>query len=70
VPCCAVEFCSVFAMPEGKVCGHKASVEVDYIVKARIWVAEHGGDVNAFYDEANLQGLCSLCHKQKTRRGL
>lgn len=43
------------------------STEVDHIVPARVWVAQHGGDMNSFYDESNLQGLCARCHKSKTR---
>lgn len=47
----------------GKLCeGREFATEVDHITPARVWVA-NGGD---FYDESNLQGLCSRCHKSKT----
>jgi 5-methylcytosine-specific restriction endonuclease McrA len=36
---------------------------------ARVLVAEHHGDLEAFYREDNLQGLCKPCHDLKTRRG-
>jgi hypothetical protein len=36
---------------------------------AHRWVAEHNGDIESFYDESNLQGLCKPCHDLKTRRG-
>ena len=43
------------------------ATEVDHVIPARIYVAQHSGDTNSFYDESNLQGLCSRCHKSKTR---
>jgi hypothetical protein len=51
------------------VCQHKAATIADHIVKARVYIAQHGGDLNAFFDESNLQGLCKRDHDLKTRRG-
>lgn len=44
--------------PYCRYCGAKAT-EVDHIVA-------HRGDVNLFFDEDNLQSLCSECHSKKT----
>jgi 5-methylcytosine-specific restriction endonuclease McrA len=55
--------------PLCKVCGCHASTVVDHIVPARKWVAQHNGDLESFYDESNLQGLCRRDHDLKTRRG-
>jgi 5-methylcytosine-specific restriction protein A len=50
--------------PLCKVCGNKATEEIDHVVPAKLWVAQ-GKD---FWDEANLQGLCSTDHKKKSAR--
>ena len=50
-------------------CKHKASTVVDHIVKARDYIATHGGEAERFFDLDNLQGLCKRCHDIKTRRG-
>jgi len=42
------------------------ATECDHVIPARVYVAQHGGDTNSFFDETNLQGLCSRCHKSKT----
>ena len=44
------------------------STVADHIIAARQYVARHGGDVEAFYDERNLQGACKPCHDRKTAR--
>ena len=49
-----------------KHCGNRAIRVIDHIVPARIYVARHDGDVEYFYDESNLQGLCKRCHDRKT----
>lgn len=46
------------------VCGNKATEEIDHVIPARLWVAQ-GHD---FWDEANLQGLCSIDHSKKSGR--
>lgn len=51
------------------VCGNHASSIVDHVIPAHRYAAEHNGDIEAFYDETNLQGLCKVCHDAKTRRG-
>lgn len=44
-------------------CGQVTTeLEIDHIRK-------HEGDPGLFWNRANLQGLCSLCHTRKTRRG-
>lgn len=45
--------------PEGRGCV-RAATEVDHVLPRR----SGGSD-----DPGNLQGLCSACHKRKTRRG-
>src|SRR5262249_49572012 len=50
-------------------CKHKASTVADHIVKARDYIARHGGNVEYFFDLNNLQGMCKRCHDMKTRRG-
>jgi 5-methylcytosine-specific restriction protein A len=44
--------------PECVVCGNPATV-IDHIVP-------HRGQEELFFDESNLQALCSRCHKDKT----
>ena len=38
------------------------ALEVDHIVR-------HEGDPARFWDRANLQALCRMCHSRKTQRG-
>jgi 5-methylcytosine-specific restriction protein A len=45
--------------PLCKICDRAASTEVDHITPKAL----DGTD-----DEANLQGLCESCHRQKTQR--
>ncbi len=33
-------------------------------------VVPHAGDLDLFYDESNLQGLCRTCHSSKTGKEL
>lgn len=44
----------------------KLATQVDHVVNARQWIAQHSGDENAFFDETNLQPLCGYCHNRKT----
>lgn len=44
-------------------CRQAASTEVDHIIP-------HRGEYALFWERTNLQGMCSPCHGQKTRRGL
>ena len=39
-----------------------AALEVDHLAK-------HEGDLQRFWDRANLQALCRSCHQRKTQRG-
>lgn len=39
-----------------------ASTDADHIVP-------HRGNLELFWDRANLQGLCASCHAKKTQRG-
>jgi hypothetical protein len=51
----------------GFLCEGRAwSAQVDHIVKAEIYIAQHGGDTRYFYDETNLQGVCAEDHTRKT----
>lgn len=47
-------------------CRQWAAEEADHAIPARKYVRLHGGDMNRFYDESNLQGLCKPCHSSKT----
>jgi len=50
-----------------RICGHKAIEAIDHIIPARIYVVErNGGDIETFWHENNLQGLCKGCHDHKT----
>jgi len=51
-------------MPLCVVCGNKPTEEIDHVVPAKLWVAAG----NSFWDESNLQGLCSTDHKKKSAR--
>lgn len=52
-----------------ELCGGRApSTDVDHIVAAEVYVAQHGGDTRYFYDESNLQGACHADHTAKTAR--
>jgi 5-methylcytosine-specific restriction protein A len=49
------------------VCGGDGfSTEVDHIVRAEVYVAQHDGDTRAFFDPDNLRGVCHRCHSHKT----
>jgi len=51
----------------GIVCeGHAASTDVDHVIRAEIYIEQHGGDPLAFYDPDNLRGACHSCHSRKT----
>jgi len=47
-------------------CRRWAAQECDHIIPAKKYIELHGGDLNRFYDESNLQGLCKSCHSKKT----
>lgn len=57
-----------------ELCGGEApSTDVDHIVPAEIYVAQHGGDQRYFFDTKNLRGACHADHTRKTsleKRGL
>ncbi|MGB9072510.1 MAG: hypothetical protein WCC22_07535 [Terriglobales bacterium] len=42
------------------------SRHVHHIRDAGEWMAQHGGDVDSFFDESNLAGLCDACHSKIT----
>lgn len=51
------------------ICGGRApSVDVDHIVRAELYIAQHGAgnDWTWFYDGENLRGACHACHARKT----
>ena len=47
-----------------RMCGHKASTEVDHVLRARLVLDNFGLD--EFYNIDRLQGLCHDCHSMKT----
>jgi 5-methylcytosine-specific restriction endonuclease McrA len=51
-------------MPLCVVCGNKPTAEIDHIIPAKLWCAAG----NDFWDESNLQGLCSYDHKVKSAK--
>jgi hypothetical protein len=52
----------------GLLCqGHAASVDVDHIIRAEIYLDQHAGDVSYFYDPDNLRGSCHEDHARKTQ---
>lgn len=51
----------------GMLCdGRAPSTDVDHILRAELYIAQHGGDESYFYDPDNLRGLCHACHSHKT----
>lgn len=62
-------FCQIGILCEGR----GFSVDVDHIVRAEVYIAQHGGDTQFFFDLDNLRGACHLDHSRKTsleNRGL
>ena len=49
-------------------------MDVDHIIRAEVYIAQHGGDSGMFFDlDNNLRGVCHACHARKTsleNRGL
>ena len=58
----------LFRDPLCKLCSQAFSAVADHIIPARKWVAQHGGDLESFFDESNLQGVCKPCHDAKTAK--
>jgi 5-methylcytosine-specific restriction enzyme A len=52
--------------PVCKGCGREASALADHVIPAEQYVAQHGGDLESFFDPMNLQGLGLDCHAKKT----
>jgi 5-methylcytosine-specific restriction endonuclease McrA len=48
--------------------GRALSTDVDHVIKAEIFIEQHGGDETSFFDEDNLRGACHACHAYKTAR--
>ena len=46
--------------------GHAPSTEVDHIVRAEVWIANHDGNPLSFYNRENLRGACHADHSRKT----
>jgi hypothetical protein len=58
-------FCKI-----AKLCGGNAlSTDVDHVVPAEKYVAQHNGDWRFFFDLNNLQGACHADHTAKTAAG-
>ena len=52
------------------LCGGNApSTDVDHVIPAETYVAQHNGDERFFFDVNNLQGACHADHTAKTARG-
>lgn len=53
--------------------GRAASVDVDHIIRAELYIGMHDGDSSFFFDMDNLRGACHADHARKTsleNRGL
>jgi 5-methylcytosine-specific restriction protein A len=51
----------------GVLCGGTApSTDVDHVIRAEVYVAQHGDDPIRFYDRENLRGACHADHSRKT----
>lgn len=46
--------------------GRERSVDVDHIIRAELYIEQHGGDQTFFYDPENLRGACVADHARKT----
>ena len=46
--------------------GRAPSTDVDHIIRAEVYIAQHGGDPLRFYDRNNLRGVCHADHSRKT----
>jgi 5-methylcytosine-specific restriction enzyme A len=46
-------------------CKRAFTTVCDHVIAARQWVAQHNGDLESFFDDSNLQGLCKPCHDTK-----
>jgi 5-methylcytosine-specific restriction endonuclease McrA len=46
--------------------GRERSVDVDHIIRAELYIEQHGGDQTFFYDPENLRGACVADHTRKT----
>jgi 5-methylcytosine-specific restriction endonuclease McrA len=54
--------------PVCRGCGREPSTLADHVKPAEQYVAQHGGDLESFFDPENLQGLGVDCHAKKTAR--
>jgi len=50
---------------DGKRCTQVAT-DIHHVVKADKYIKQHGGDEDAYFDEANLRGVCASCHQWLT----
>jgi 5-methylcytosine-specific restriction enzyme A len=54
--------------PLCKLCKVAFSTIADHVIPARKWIAQHGGELESFFDDSNLQGICKPCHDAKTAK--
>lgn len=54
--------------PVCKECRCEPSTLADHVIPAQQYVAQSGGDLEAFFDLENLQGLGVACHAKKTAK--
>jgi hypothetical protein len=62
-------FCQIGILCEGR----GLSVDIDHIIRAELYIEQHGGDYSYFWDQDNLRGVCHPDHARKTsleNRGL
>jgi len=48
------------------LCNSAASIVADHRTNARRYIQLNKGNVEAFFDQSNLQGVCKRCHDKKT----
>lgn len=54
--------CKIAVLCEGRA----PSTDVDHIIRAEVYIAQHGNDPIRFYDRENLRGACHADHSRKT----
>ena len=44
----------------------RLATDIDHVIEAEQWVAQHGGEEMSFFDANNLRGLCHSHHSKRT----
>lgn len=51
----------------GILCDGRAfSTDADHVIRAELYIEQHGGEESFFFDPANVRGACHRCHAYKT----